>query len=105
MNRAVRYHADANTEIAEAFAYLSVDSPQAAHRFIRRLAAFGEIVAERPFLYRVVDDPIRIARLRPFRYGVYYLVDDDTVTILACLHGSRDPNAIRGILTSRTQPQ
>ena len=101
MSRVVRYHPDARVEIAEAFAYLNGESPQAAQRFIRRLAAFGEIVVEQPFMYRVVDDPIRVARLRPFQYGVYYRVDGETVTVLACLHGSRDPNAIRGALTSR----
>lgn len=102
MSRLVRYHPDARTEIAEAFAYLHADSPQAAQRFIRRLAAFGEIVAEQPFIYRVVDDPVRIAGLQPFRYGVYYRVDGDIITVLACLHGSRDPNALRSIVTGRT---
>ncbi len=101
MSLVVRYHPDARAEIIEAFNYLSSESPQAAQRFIRRVAVFGELVVEQPFMYRIVDDPIRIARLRPFRYGVYYLVDGDTVTVLACLHGSRDPNAIRGVLVGR----
>lgn len=101
MSRAIRYHPDARTEIVEAFNYLSRESPQAAHRFIRRLAAFGEIVVDQPFMYRLVDDPVRIARLRPFQYGVYCRVDGDIVTVLACLHGMRDPAAVEGILAGR----
>lgn len=101
MSRVVRYHPDARAEIIETFTYLTGESPQAAQRFIRRLVAFDEIVVEQPFMYRVVDDPIRVARMRPFRYGVYYRVDGDVVTVLACLHGSRDPGAIRGVLLGR----
>ncbi len=80
---------------------LDRESPQAAQRFIRRLVAFGEIVVDQPNMYRVVDDPIRVSRLHPFQYGVYYRVDGETVTVLACLHGSRDPNAIRDVLAAR----
>jgi plasmid stabilization system protein ParE len=38
----------------------------------------------------VVWQDVRAARLRKFRYVVYYVVLTDHVEVLAVLHGSRD---------------
>ncbi len=44
-----------------------------------------------PELYGAVWEDVRAARVKPFRYVVYYVVFDDRVEVIAVLHGARDP--------------
>ena len=45
-----------------------------------------------PLLYSVRFSDVRCIRLHRFkRYGIYYLVNQQVVVILAILHGARDP--------------
>ena len=43
-----------------------------------------------PEMYGVVWQDVRAARLRRFRYLVYYVVLADRVEVLAVMHGARD---------------
>ena len=56
---------------------------------------------------RIADNPLaypdryrgsRRALLRRFPYVVWYRVLDDSVVVLACVHGKRDPSVIRARL-------
>ena len=46
-----------------------------------------------PELYGPVWQDVRAARLRIFRYVVYYVVFADRVEVLAVMHGARDASA------------
>jgi plasmid stabilization system protein ParE len=58
-------------------------------------AAVSELLnrlADAPFAYPIVHQQhVRRAVLRRFPYLVYFAASDTTVTVLACLHSSRDP--------------
>ena len=64
----------------------------------RRLVAdAGEIfqrIETQPELYGRVWQDVRAARLKKFRYVVYYVVFADRIEVLAVLHGSRDPSVL-----------
>lgn len=62
-------------------------------RFVARVRALLERMEAMPEMYGVVWHDVRAARLRKFRYVVYYVVFADRVEVLAVLHGSRDPSA------------
>jgi plasmid stabilization system protein ParE len=62
-------------------------------RFADRLQEVFERIEFMPALYGVVWQDVRAARLRKFRYVVYYLVCSDRVEVLAVIHGSRHPSA------------
>jgi hypothetical protein len=34
---------------------------------------------------------LRRARLKKFPYSLFFLIEDDTITVVACFHSSRDP--------------
>jgi toxin ParE1/3/4 len=55
-------------------------------------------VLESPESYPVVYRGVRWARLRRFPYLVYYRVKNETVEVLAVLHGSRHPRNWRSRL-------
>jgi plasmid stabilization system protein ParE len=46
-----------------------------------------------PELYGVLWEDVRAARLKQFRYIVYYVVFPLRVDVLAVMHGSRDASA------------
>jgi plasmid stabilization system protein ParE len=59
-------------------------------QFAARLREVFERIEAMPELYGIVWQDVRAARLKQFRYLVYYVVFADRVEVLAILHGSRD---------------
>ena len=60
------------------------------------LARFREVLArieKMPELHGKVWEDVRAARLKQFRYIVYFIVLEDRIEVLAVLHGARDPSA------------
>jgi plasmid stabilization system protein ParE len=50
-------------------------------------------IEKMPELYGKVWQDVRAARLKQFRYIVYFIVLADRVEVLAVLHGARDPSS------------
>jgi plasmid stabilization system protein ParE len=62
----------------------------------RRFRAAVDVVIERmninPRQFPVVYKSIRRALLRRFPYALMFVIEsDETLTVIACFHGSRDP--------------
>lgn len=52
-------------------------------------------LSESPLMYPVVYRGLRRAVLRRFPYLVYFTVESEVVSIVACLHGKRHPRLVR----------
>ena len=96
MKRAVRFLAAAEAEIDEAIVWYENQSQGLGAEFARALRV-AELAVMRdagrfPVLY-VAESGRQVRRvlLRRFPYSVHYLLEADTVVVLACLHGRRDP--------------
>jgi plasmid stabilization system protein ParE len=63
------------------------------NRFVARVRDVLERIESMPGMYGVVWQDVRAARLKKFRYLVYYVVFADRVEVLAVMHGSRDAPA------------
>ncbi|WP_198265788.1 type II toxin-antitoxin system RelE/ParE family toxin [sulfur-oxidizing endosymbiont of Gigantopelta aegis] len=48
-------------------------------------------ITRSPIIYKKVFQDVRRVILKRFPFGVYYLVDNDAVIVLAVLHARRDP--------------
>ena len=60
------------------------------------LARLRDVLArieKMPELHGKVWQDVRAARLKQFRYIVYFIVLADRVEVLAVLHGARDPSS------------
>jgi plasmid stabilization system protein ParE len=53
-------------------------------------AKLGEVVA-RPSAYAVVYREARRALLHRFPYAIFFRIFGETVIVVACMHGRRDP--------------
>ncbi len=59
-------------------------------QFNLRLRKTLERIEVNPEMYGFVWQDVRAARLRHFRYVVYYVVQPDEVAVIGVLHGARD---------------
>ncbi len=80
----------AEADVKEIYDYLEQIRAGLGKKFISRLREVLERIESFPELYGVVWQDVRAARLRRFRYVVYYVPFADRVEVLAVLHGARD---------------
>ena len=53
-------------------------------------------IIRNPLAYPVIRNVVRRTLTKRFPYGVFFLVEDETVVILAILHQARDPELWAG---------
>lgn len=85
-------------DVRSSFASLTEIESSLGTQFLARLRETLGRVEAAPEIYGTVWQDVRAARLRQFRYIVYYVLFEDRVEVLAVLHGSRDPQAWTGRL-------
>jgi plasmid stabilization system protein ParE len=81
---------EAQTDIAEAIAWLRGASPSLPSRFKLELENVYASILEHTQMYPVVHKNIRRALLRRFPYSVFYVVERPIVLIVGVVHHSRD---------------
>jgi plasmid stabilization system protein ParE len=48
-------------------------------------------VQRNPSAFQIVHNQVHRALLRKFPYALFYLIRDDTITVIACFHAKRTP--------------
>lgn len=86
---------EAEQDIADAFGWYEVQRPGLGDRFLVSIEQCLEAIARAPTAYRVVELDVRRALLRTFPYGLLYRVRGDSVFVVACFHGKRNPRVWR----------
>jgi len=51
---------------------------------------------QQPFSYQVRPRGLRRVPLRHYPYGLFFVVEDDAVIVVACFHARRDPEVLTG---------
>jgi plasmid stabilization system protein ParE len=59
--------------------------------FIRVVDASLSAIQRNPLAYASVYKEIRRKLIRKFPYGLFYLVKDEIIVVVACFHVKRDP--------------
>jgi plasmid stabilization system protein ParE len=93
---------EAEADIGGAYGWYEDQSPGLGEEFLasvdESLAAIRQTPQRFPTVLREPDLAVRRARLRRFPYGIYYIWDErgtGGVSIIACMHGRRDPSRWR----------
>jgi toxin ParE1/3/4 len=95
-----RPHADADVD--DVAAWYDAERPGLGDDFVEAVHAIAMRIAENATQFPIVSAVVRRALMRRFPYGVLFVVEDRTATILAVLHLHRGPAAlINRILTGR----
>ena len=82
----------ARQELIDAQDWYEKQVPGLGRRFGEAVTAAVERIALHPLQFPVVHKHIRRVLLRHFPYALFFVHEqDDSLTVLACFHGSRDP--------------
>jgi plasmid stabilization system protein ParE len=91
MNHRLVVEPEAEFEIDEASRWYKEKDVDLGKDFLRAVEESFAAIQENPLLYRVVHRKAHRVGLRRFPYGLIYVVSEDEVIVLACIHGRRDP--------------
>jgi plasmid stabilization system protein ParE len=84
---------EAEDDIQAAYDTLEQSQAGLGARFVAQVREVLERIESWPEIYGVIWQDVRAARLKKFRYLVYYVVFADRVEVIAVMHGSRDASA------------
>jgi plasmid stabilization system protein ParE len=91
MTLAVRLRPEAELDVRDAASWYEAQLPGLGHQFLDELTTTLSSAADSPLMYPAVHRRIRRALVHRFPFGVYYVVEDSFIVILAVMHGSRHP--------------
>ncbi len=95
MTRIVRVRREAEREIETAFAWYEEQRPGLGREFLDELEVVYERLAAFPLSHTNVYRGLRRARLRRFPVGVFYLVTETEIRVVAVVHFARNPTVWR----------
>jgi plasmid stabilization system protein ParE len=87
----VRYNRAASAEVEAAIAHYAQPEINKASSFIKDLERTEAHLRALPALYQRVEGDIRRAVLRSFPYSLFYVIEQDEVLVLACMHQHQAP--------------
>ncbi|HEX4166678.1 MAG TPA: type II toxin-antitoxin system RelE/ParE family toxin [Bryobacteraceae bacterium] len=65
--------------------------PELATYFADAVQEAVENIAAAPLRFAVIDKGRRRAGIRRFPYGLFFLLEDTQIVVIACFHGRRHP--------------
>jgi len=90
--RTVVFTPAARDEVMDAQDWYEKEAPGLGRHFSTAVAVAVERIACNPLQFPIVYKQIRRALLRRFPYALFFIQEqDDSLTVLACFHGSRAP--------------
>jgi len=82
----------AGLELIEAQDWYEKEAPGLGPRFRAAVDALVQRMSASPRQFPVIYKNVRRALLRRFPYALMFVIEDDeTLKVIACFHGSRDP--------------
>ena len=82
---------DAETDIEEAAQWYEKQREGLGDEFLDEVLSVFKIISNNPYMYAVVQRHIRRAVIHRFPFGIYYLIEEDSLVVVAVMHGSRHP--------------
>ena len=92
MNYTLLIRPPAEADIQRAYHWYEGQGAGVNAEFIRAVDAALASVERQPRLYPLVHSDIRRVLLRRFPYGIYYVVQEDRIQVIACMHVRQHPH-------------
>ena len=91
MTYAIFLRPEAEAEVSEAYDWYEAQAHGLGEEFLRAMDACLSAIQRNPQAYSPIHKEVRRALLRKFPYGIFYLIDEANVMVLACFHARRNP--------------
>ena len=82
---------EAEADIEEAFRWYEAQSPGLGPAFVRAVDACLAGIERHPELYAEQYRRARRVLLRRFPYAIFYVIQAESIDVVACFHVRRDP--------------
>ena len=91
MNPPVYIRPEAERNIEESSLWYQERLPRLGDRFLNEIEKSILKISNIPTSYPVIHNNIRRVLLQKFPFAVFYLVAENSIIVLAAMHGSRHP--------------
>jgi plasmid stabilization system protein ParE len=91
VTREVRLRPEAEQDLVEAATWYEGNQPGLGQQFLDEVQVTLTAIGDQPLAYTDVYRSLRRALLKRFPFGVFFLVGDHNIVVVAILHGSRHP--------------
>lgn len=92
----VIHHRLADEEISEAAEFYEERIPGLGAEFLDEIEAAVKAIAAAPQCWPIIAQDVRRYLVRRFPYALIYVIQGDSILLLACKHHRRDLGAWRG---------
>jgi len=82
---------EADAELKNALARYAGIRPELGQRFAEAVEHTVDRNADAPLKYAVVEKERRRAGVHRFPYGLFFLIKETRIVVIACFHGHRNP--------------
>jgi plasmid stabilization system protein ParE len=89
---------EAELHLEEVFNWYEDRSPGLGDLFLNAVDYAFATIQDQPFAYQRIFSEVRRCVLRRFPYCLFYTVTEETIIVLACFHGTRNPRRWKRLL-------
>ena len=91
MKYTVHLRPDAEADIEESAMWYENQAQGLGDSFLDEVLNTLEVISENSYIYAVVHRQTRRALIDRFPFAIYYRIEEDSLIIIAVMHGSRHP--------------
>ena len=84
---------EAELDIQDAFECYETQVPGLGSEFVREVDTCLSGIGRNPLAYPLIYQQARRTLIRRFPYGILYVFDQETISVVACFHGKRNPKS------------
>ncbi len=93
MKQIIFIRSEAEQDLKEAYAWYETQMPGLGADFLLHVDAQLKSIHRYPLQNPVVHQEVRRCLIRRFPYGIFYIVEDKRIVVLAVFHAKRDPKS------------
>jgi toxin ParE1/3/4 len=95
MKRVLEITEQAYSDVAASWTWYEDQREGLGDRFMVAYREALERIQSMPEIFSQVDARVRRAMMRRFPFGVYFLLEQERIGVIAVLHASRDPDELQ----------
>ncbi len=96
MTSRVDLRSEAEADIEEAAAWYETQRAGLGDEFLAEILIVLDAVLVNPKLFPIVHRETRRALIHRFPFGIYYRVEEESIVVIAIMHGTRHPRRWQG---------